>query len=235
MSIFSPTSSDADVAPRLIWRVCESMMSQLFAGWLTCCRNWWWQPFSSQQFTLHLLVNRWKIKSFSRWLIIHRFQTHRSNDLTLQNEKATTTCEFNSRTVKSAQILRTSLDERLDASVHQPWDTQVWSLHINNCEAHSEFFALTPEIYGPHTAVFPQLASRGLERRTWPSRQRSVCEVLPTDMLGCSCIHQELDKLISSQFLCHRIPPQKFAEPCRLRVSLHQRGDRPRRGLRSSS
>ena len=59
--------------------------------------------------------------------------------------------------------------------VHQPRDTQDWSLHINNCEAHSKFFALTPELYGSQTAVFQQLTSRGLERGTWTTRTRSVC------------------------------------------------------------
>ena len=49
-------------------------------------------------------------------------------------------------------------------SVHQPRDTQNWSLHVNDCEAHSKFFALTPEVYGPRTVVIKQLTSRGLER-----------------------------------------------------------------------
>ena len=109
MSVLSPTSSDPDVAPRLVWQVCESVMSPLFTGWLTWCpnfdRNWRWHLFSSRQFTLHLRVSRREIKSFSRWLIIHRYQQHRNSGLTLQNEKTTTTCEFNSRTVRSAQTL----------------------------------------------------------------------------------------------------------------------------------
>ena len=89
MSVFSPTSSDADVAPRLIWQVSGSMTSPLFTGWFTWClnfyRNWRWHLFSSHPFTLHLLVNKWEVQC----------QQHRSSDLTLQNEK-TTTCESNS-------------------------------------------------------------------------------------------------------------------------------------------
>ena len=155
MSVFSPTSSDTDVAPGLIWQMGESMMSPLVTGWLIGCwnfdRNWWFHHFSSHQ--LHLLVN-----SFHRWLLIHKCQQHRNNSLTLQNEATTTTCEFNSRTVESAQNLLTSLDECFDASVHQPRDTQNWSLHVDNCEAHSQFFALTPEVYSPRNVVFQQLA-----------------------------------------------------------------------------
>ena len=154
------------------------MMSPLFTGWLTWSQNydrlWRWHLFSSHQFTLHLLVNRWEIKGFSRWLFIHKCQQHRNNNLTLQNEKTTTTCEFNSRTVESAQNLLTSLDECFDASVHQPGDTQKWSLHINECEAHSQLFALSPEVYGPRTVVFQQLSSRGLEGGRW-----STCSVAP--------------------------------------------------------
>ena len=97
MSVFSPASSDTDVAPRLIWQMYESMMSPLVTGWLIRCRNfdrnWWFHFFSSHQLTLHLLVNRWEIRSFSRWLL-HRCQQHRNNCLTLQNEETTTTCEF---------------------------------------------------------------------------------------------------------------------------------------------
>ena len=158
------------------------MMSPLVTGWLTGCRNFdrnWWLHFS-RPINSHSISSSTGIRSFSRWLFIHR-----CHNLTLQNEKTTTTCEFNSRTVESAQNLFTSFDERFDASVHQPRDTQNWSLHINDCEAHSKFFALTPEVYGPRIVVFQQLTSRGLERGTWPIRQRSVCEVVrPTDMLG---------------------------------------------------
>ena len=144
-------------------------MSPLVTGWLTGCRNFWWfHFFSFHQFTLHLLVNRWEIRSFHRWLLIHRCQQHQNSSLTLENEETTTTCEFNSRTVESAQNLLASLDECFDAFVHQLRDTQNWSLHINDCEAHSKFFALTPEVYSPRTVVFQQLTSRGLERGTWP-------------------------------------------------------------------
>ena len=106
-------------------------------------------------------------------------------------------CEFNNRTVKSAQTLLTSLDERFDAcpSTVRPLDR---SIHINNCEAHSKFFALTTEVHGSLTVFFQNSSPGcGLERGTWTTRQRSVCEVSrTTDMLGCSCFHQKLDRLI---------------------------------------
>ena len=63
-------------------------------------------------------------------------------------------------TIKTAQTLLANLDECFDASIHQPRGTQYWSLHIDNCEVHSEFFSLTPEVHGP-----------GL-------LQRNVCEIL---------------------------------------------------------
>ena len=124
------------------------------------------------------------------------------------------------------RICLTPLDECFDASVHQPRDTQNWSLHINDCEAHSKFFALTPEVYSPRTVVFQQLTGHGLERGTWSIRQCS--------MLGCSGIHQKLTNSPSSH-LCIIKPHHKFTKPARLRVALRQRGDRARRGLRNSS
>ena len=54
-------------------------------------------------------------------------------------------------------------------------------------------------------------------------------------MLGCSWIHQKLKKTHIFSLVHPRIPPHQFTEPARLRVILHQRGDRSRRGLRSSS
>ena len=98
----------------------------------------------------------------------------------------------------------------------------------------SQFFTLTPEVYGSQTVVLQQLTSRCLERGTRTTRQRSVCEVSrPTDMLGRSCIHQKLDKLALSQSRVLN-PSHEFEEPSRLRVILHQGGDRPCR-LRGSS
>ena len=106
---------------------------------------------------------------------------------------------------------------------------------IHNCEAHSKFFALTPVVHSSRTVVFQQLSGRGLERGTWSLHQCSVSEVVrPTDMLGCSCIHQKLYKLTFSH-PCIIRSHHKLTEPARLRVSLHQGGDRSRRGLRSSS
>ena len=128
---FLSTSSDADVAPGLIWQMGGSMMFPLFTGWLTWCGE-----LRSQLAVALLLVPsihgpspRQQVgdQSFSRWLLIHRCPQHRNSDLKLQNEKNTTTCEFNSRTVKSAQTLLTSVDDRFDASVHQPRETQDWS------------------------------------------------------------------------------------------------------------
>ena len=60
------------------------------------------------------------------------------------------------------------------------------------------------------------------------SKQRVREVVRPTDMLGCSCIRQKLDKLTSFSHLCITRSHHKFTEPARLRVILHQRGDRPR-------
>ena len=124
---------------------CESVMSPLFIGWLTWCRNFDrnWRVAPLLVPSIHAPSPRQQVGD--QELIIHTCQQHRNSDLTLLNEKTTTTSEFNSRTVKSAQTLLTSLDEHFDASVHQPGDAQGWSLHINNCEAHSKFFALTPE------------------------------------------------------------------------------------------
>ena len=91
---------------------------------------------------------------------------------------------------------------------------------------HSKFFTLTPEVYGPRTVVFQQLSRRRLERGTWPILQCSVSEVVrPTDMLGCPCVHQKLNKFTFSHSCIIRSHHQ-FTEPARLRVSLHQRGDR---------
>ena len=106
MSVFSPASSDTDVA--------QSMMSPLVTGWLIVVpelRSQLVLPHLLVPSTLHLLVNRWEIRSFSHWLLIHKCQQHRNNSLTMQNEETTTTCEFESRTVESAQNLRASLDE----------------------------------------------------------------------------------------------------------------------------
>ena len=53
------------------------------------------------------------------WQVTAHCNVCSAQQIKTQSEKTTTTCELNSRTVKSAQTLRASLDERFDASVHQ--------------------------------------------------------------------------------------------------------------------
>ena len=87
MSVFSPSSSDTYIAPRLIWKVCEAMISALFTGWFTGCRNfdgnWWFHFFSSHQLAFQLLINWWEIHRIPRWLVNHRCQQLRNNHLAL--------------------------------------------------------------------------------------------------------------------------------------------------------
>ena len=47
----------------------------------------------------------------------------------------------------STQTLLANLDERGDASVHQPRDTQDSSLHVNDCDTQSQLFAFTPAVH----------------------------------------------------------------------------------------
>ena len=107
----------------------------------------------------------------------------RDSELTLQNEKTTTAFEFKCRTDRSAQTMLTSVDERFGASVHQPCDTQCWTLYINDGGAHSKFSTLTPEVYGSQTAVFQQLTSRGraplVNASCVESRGPQTCSVAP--------------------------------------------------------
>ena len=179
MSVFSPTSSDTDVAPRLIRQVCESMMSPLVTGWLIGCpnfdRNWWFNFFSSHQFTLHLLVNCWDIRSFSRWLLIHNCQQHRNNNLTLQNEKTTTMCGFNSGPSNRRRIcLPAWMNVSMPLSINRV-TLRIGRFTSTTVKPTRSSSPLTPEVCSPRTVGFR-----------------------PTDMLGCSRIHQKLDKLTFS-------------------------------------